>query len=350
MLDNTKQTVLDALEFHPPSYVPWAWKMTIPCARRVSEYLGGAGTEEFIATHFFDVKSPVRRYESIGDGRFRDTYGIVWDRTVDPDVGTPLEWPIRQPADLAKYRFPIADDPQLYEFIPPVLAQHQGQLRRYCIGFSLYERAWTLRGMTALLIDMLDEPSFVDDLLDAIVEHNLVQIRWALKYDFDAFHFGDDYGMQTGLIMGMDHWRRFIKPRLARLFEPVRQAGKLVFLHSCGQIEQLLDDLVEIGLNCLDPFQPEVMDTQKVFARCRGRLALHGGMSIQKVLPFGTTNDVRRETHRLLEMGKGGGFIFAPSHAVPGDVPPANLAAMMEVLQGQEGYRTLSRQARGGTQ
>jgi uroporphyrinogen decarboxylase len=120
------------------------------------------------------------------------------------------------------------------------------------------------------------------------------------------------------------------------MFAIVREAGRFVWLHSCGRVAELFDDLVEIGLNVFNPFQPEVMDVFAIKRRYHGRLAFHGGMSIQRVLPFGTPDDVRRQTRRLIEMGREGGYIFAPSHAVPPDVPPENLLAMMEELRGQE--------------
>jgi uroporphyrinogen decarboxylase len=132
---------------------------------------------------------------------------------------------------------------------------------------------------------------------------------------------------------GRANWRKFIKPRLARLFAPVRAAGKIVSLHSCGKVQELFDDLVEIGLNLFNPFQPEVMDVFGELRRRRGVLAFHGGLSIQRTLPFGTPSEVRQQTRRLIEAGLEGGYIFAPSHEVPRDVPPENLAAMMEVVR-----------------
>jgi uroporphyrinogen decarboxylase len=103
-------------------------------------------------------------------------------------------------------------------------------------------------------------------------------------------------------------------------------------------VVDLFDDLVEIGLNVFNPFQPEVMDVFAVKRRYHGRLAFHGGMSVQKVLPMGTADDVRRMAERLVEAGRGGGYVFSPSHSVPPDVPPANLVAMMAVLESQQGY------------
>lgn len=337
-MTSRRQVVLDALNFRPVAYVPWAYRVTIPFVQRNGEHLGQP-VEEFVGSHFIDVRTPVRRYEPIGEGLVRDTYGITWDRSVDPDIGTPVDWPIREESDLGRYRFPTADDPKLYEYIGPLLERNSGLFRRFSLAHVLYERAWSLRGMTQLLMDMIERPAFVDDLLDAILEHNLEQVRQGLAYDFDAFYFGDDYGMQSGLIMGLDHWRRFFKPRLARIFGVVRDAGKFVFLHSCGRIDQLLDDLVEIGLNGLDPFQQEVMDIWRVAEQYHGRLAFHGGLSTQHTLPFGTPDEVRRHTRRLIEMGSRGGYIFAPSHAVMGDVPLENIQAMMEVLRQQPGFQ-----------
>jgi uroporphyrinogen decarboxylase len=194
--------------------------------------------------------------------------------------------------------------------------------------------------MVDFLTDMIERPSFVHELLDAICEKNVIQVANALAAGVDGVHFGDDYGMQTGLIMGIDNWRKFIKPRLARMYAPVVAAGKFRSMHSCGCVQSLFDDLVEVGLNLFNPFQPEVMDTFALMKRYRGRLAFHGGLSIQKTLPYGTMQDVRDMTRRLIEAGSEGGYVFAPSHAVPRDVPPENLVAMAEVLKGQPGYKT----------
>ena len=333
-----RRVVLDALSFRPPAYVPWAWDMTIECARKVREHLGADDLSPFVESHFLPLGCAIGRFEPIDLTHVRDLYGVVWDRSVDKDIGTPVDWPIRRPQDLAGYQWPDAADDEWYADIPQALADHPELFSMYQVGFSLYERAWTMRGMPDLLMDMVERPGFVDELLDAIVEHNLVQIRRALALDVDAVYFGDDYGMQTGLIMGIAHWRRFLKPRLARMFAPVRQAGKFVCMHSCGCVAELFDELIEIGLNLFNPFQPEVMDVFAIKRQYHGRLAFHGGMSVQKVLPFGTPAEVRRMTQRLIDAGRDGGYVFSPSHSVPPDVPPENLVAMMDVLRAQRGY------------
>jgi len=332
-----KDVVINALEFRAPVYVPWAWEITSECETRLKKYLGTDNLTDFVGSHFVDCSDHLSLFEQIDENHFRDVYGVIWDRTIDKDIGTPSDWPIKSPADLDRYEWPDPNNAELYSDIPARLNAHRDLFSRYLVGFSLYERAWTMRGMTELLMDMIQRPKFVEELLDAIVQHNLLRIRRALEFGFDCIHFGDDYGMQTGLIMGIDHWRHFIKPRLARMFAPVREAGKYISLHSCGAVSELFDDLIEIGLNIFNPFQPEVMDVFALKKEYHGRLAFHGGMGIQKVLPLGTPDDVRDMTERLIEAGRDGGYVFSPSHSVPADVPPENLVAMMEVLRDQPG-------------
>ncbi len=335
---NKREVVLESLAFRPPPYTPWAWDMTQICAQKLQAHIGGESLDAFIESHFLDLGSAIGRFEQLDENLFRDQYGVIWDRSVDRDIGTPLEWPIQKPADLDHYQWPDANQDAWYVGMSEQLQARPDLFSRYMLGFSLYERAWTMRGMSALLMDMIENPAFVDRLLDAITEHNLVQIRRACALGVDAVYFGDDYGSQKGLIMGLEHWRRFIKPRLARMFAAVREHGKYVCMHSCGCVAELFDDLVEIGLNMFNPFQPEVMDTHSIKKQYHGRLAFHGGMSIQRILPFGTLDEVRQETRRLIDLGRDGGYIFSPSHSVPPDVPPENLVAMMEILRSQPNY------------
>ncbi|MCE5325454.1 MAG: hypothetical protein LLG01_03470 [Planctomycetaceae bacterium] len=336
-----REIVIEALEFRRPPYVPWSWDATHDCGVKLRAHLGVDDLWHWLAPHMVIGGAAIAgRSGEIRPGYWRDAFGVVWDKTIDVDIGTPCDWPLKSPQDLARYEWPNADDPRAYEHLGPFLtwARGQGLFALFNIGFSLYERAWTMRGMEPLLMDMLERPQFVHELLDAIADENLRQIRHALRHDFDAFLFGDDYGMQRGLIMGIDHWRTFIKPRLARMWAPIRAAGKYIFLHSCGRVDSLFDDLIEIGLNCFNPFQPEVMDCPTLLRKYRGRLAFHGGMSVQKVLPFGTADEVRAATSRLLAAGAQGGLIFSPSHAVPRDTPPENLTAMQAVLKAQPGF------------
>jgi uroporphyrinogen decarboxylase len=338
-----RQVVLDAIQFRRPTYVPWHIRLTSDCAARLRQHLGTDDLESFLDNHMFDVRFKLRTFEPVDATHVRDRYGVTWDRSIDKDIGTPSAWPLQSPDGLNHYRLPDANDDALYQGLTEQVALHRELFTRYSLAMCLFERAWALRGMENLLLDMLERPRIFERLLDAIVEHHLIVVHKALALGIDCIHFGDDYGMQTGLILGAPNWRKYIKPRLARLFAPVRAAGTLISLHSCGKVQGIFDDLVEIGLNFFNPFQPEVMDVFHELRRQRGKLAFHGGLSIQRTLPFGSPAEVREQTHRLLEAGREGGYIFAPAHDVPPDVPPENIVTMVEALQSQPGFVMSSR-------
>ena len=139
--------------------------------------------------------------------------------------------------------------------------------------------------------------------------------------------------------MGPDLWHEFIEPELVRMYQSVRQAGKFVLIHSCGDVDELFDDLIKGGVNCFNPFQPEVMNVAELIPRFRGRLAFHGGLSTQRTLPYGTVADVRAETRRLISLGRDGGYILAPAHAVEGDVPLENMLAFIDEALSQPGFK-----------
>ena len=274
----------------------------------------------------------------MGGDRFKDRFGVVWNRSIDKDIGVVESYLLPEPT-LKGYDFPDSCDAASFKDIDSKISQRSDCFRVFNIDFSLYERAWTLRGMENLMMDFVLNPGFVYNLMGRIADYNIAQVKEAFKYDIDAVYFGDDWGQQTGLQMGPNLWREFIKPQLKRMYSQVRNAGKYVMIHSCGKVDELFDDLVEIGLNCFNPFQPEVMDTFALMRKYHGKLAFHGGLSTQKTLPYGIVNDVIKESQKLLSAGQDGGYIFAPAHAVEGDVPLENMLAFIELLKKQSGYK-----------
>jgi uroporphyrinogen decarboxylase len=182
-------------------------------------------------------------------------------------------------------------------------------------------------------MEMVSNPPFVHALLDRILENNLAIIDRACDFPIDGFLFGDDWGQQSGLIMGPQLWREFIKPRVRQMYQRVKARGKVVMIHSCGKVDGVFPDLIEVGLDIFNPFQPEVMDVFEMKRIYGSRLSFYGGISTQRTLPFGTVQQVKDEVRRLLDkIGKNGGYIASPAHAIPGDASAENIAAMIDTL------------------
>ena len=337
MTDTKRDIVKLVLDGERPPYVPWHCSFTREAQAKLVEHFGTDDIECAVDNHFLKLGPRVGLMTDLGNDRVQDFFGAVWDRSIDKDIGVLANCLLPEPT-LEHYQFPDPHDPKFFDSIPATIDRHGDLFRVYSLGFSLYERAWTLRGMENLMFDFYEHPDFVDNLFNAIGQWNLAHLDEVLKYPVDAVHFGDDYGNQRGLQISPEMWHRFIYPVLKQMYGRVREAGIVVSIHSCGAVDRLFDDLIDIGLQCFNPFQPEVMNVWELLPRYRGRLTFHGGLSTQRTLPYGSPDDVRDETRRLLESGRDGSYVFAPAHYVEGDVPPENMLAFLDIIQSQPGY------------
>jgi uroporphyrinogen decarboxylase len=339
-----REVIRTVLEGGQAPWVPWSLGFTVEASQKLQAHFGQTDLTDVLDNHLLDLGNPIGFFTELGDNLVQDVFGVVWDRSVDKDIGVVRGTILARPT-LRGYRFPDPLDQRFFEDIPGKIAAYGDRFRVFQIGFSLYERAWTLRGMQNLLMDFIDNPGFVHALLNAITDYNVAQVQGALRYEIDGVYFGDDWGQQRGLQMGPEIWREFILPPLRRMYSAVHDAGKYVFIHSCGDVDELFPDLIAAGVNCFNPFQPEVMDVFALMEEYRGRLSFLGGLSTQRTLPYGTADDVRSETRKLLAHGLPGNYIFAPAHDVEGDVPLRNMLAFLEVLQQQPGYLQAKRSA-----
>ena len=329
-----RERVIASLNHQQPDRVPYCVDFTVKAHAKMADFYGDPDFAGKLGNALSTLSTALPDgWREVAREIWEDEFGVQWNRAVDKDIGVVCNQRIT-PEMLEDYRFPDPHDLRRWQPYPAALENNNGRFFVANIGFSLFERAWTLCGMENLLMAMVENPDFVHKLLNRILAHNLARIEHACSYDIDAMMFGDDWGSQQGLIMGPRLWDAFIRPRVRDMYQTVRARGKYVFIHSCGKVQSLFPALIDCGLHCFNPFQPEVMDAFDMKRRYGARLSFYGGISTQKTLPYGTPGQVREEVRRLLhEVGKDGGYIAAPSHAIPGDAKAENIAAMIEVLR-----------------
>jgi uroporphyrinogen decarboxylase len=275
--------------------------------------------------------------KKIGPDTARDDWGVVWRYEVGDDIGVVVDPPLKEP--------------NLAGFVPPRPASRGKYLNAFCranpdrfrlvsLSSPIFQRAWFLRGFENLLVDLALNKDFAHELIDMIMAYTTEVVAEAISYDIDALFLMDDWGQQESLLISPAMWREFVKPGMEKLFRMVKEKGLYLFFHSCGDIQCLIPELIEMGLDVLNPFQPEVMDVYEIKRQFGDRLSFYGGVSTQKLLPYGTVDQVEadiREKLRLL--GENGGYILAPAHAVQCDVPVENIMKLVEVVQSESSFQ-----------
>lgn len=286
----------------------------------------------------------------LGDDRYEDEFGIRRQAAIRPDghllyydfVGHPLS-DARTVADLARYRWPDPHDPARYEGLEEAaraLFEDTDKAVMVNLIASIFEFSWYLRGYAGFLEDLLIDPALAEAQLDAMLEYQTALLGELLDRVgpyVSVVHTGSDLGTQRAPMMDPDTYRRLIWPRYRRLWAFIHERTEAsVFYHSCGSIVPLIPLLIEGGVDALHPVQPgaEGMGDRARLKREFGdRITFWGAFDQQRVLPFGTPDEVREATIRLLdELMPGGGYVFAAGHNIQADVPPANLLALFDTV------------------
>ena len=196
--------------------------------------------------------------------------------------------------------------------------------------------AMYLRGIDQIFYDLALDPDIAAAIFQHVAEFYMEYARRTFEAAgdlIDIFMMGDDFGTQKGLFMAPDMWRHFLRPGFKAFIDLAKGYGHRVAHHSCGSIKAIIPDLIDCGLDILNPVQPDVvdMDRRDLKQRFGNRLSFHGSISIQKTLPFGTPDDVRNEVRERFEtLGPGGGFIFCSAHNIQADTPVENIEALFD--------------------
>ena len=353
------ERVLAAIDHQEPDRVPVDFWWSVKMKEKLLRHLGLRTTDELQAHLGSDIRGVYPAYvgpelERFEDGSFEDFWGVIRSPFSYEAGGTYYE--VMSPAlaeatsldDIEQLRWPSPDWFD-YESLVSECDRYQGhaimvgKMGRECQ--TLFIQLWYYRGLENILMDLVAWPDMVEALVARIMEFRIEHLKRILVVAKGRAHIlqiADDYGAQGGLMMSRDAWLRFFAPHLKTMASMAHEAGLKVFLHSDGDIRPIIPDLIDLGIDILNPIQPGAgeMDPAGLKRDYGDRLCFHGAVDTQTTLPFGTEEDVIAEVReRVQVMGEGGGYILAPVHTVEPDVPVENLLAVYRAARQYGVYR-----------
>jgi len=237
---------------------------------------------------------------------------------------------------ISQYRPPDPSRPELYRDAQWTIEHFKDEY--WIVGVTvctIWETAWALRGLERLLIDFVSDPETADRILEIPYRYHLAAAKRLAELGVDMIWIGDDVGAQHSMIISPRHWRRYLKPRMATFIGELKAINPRlkVAYHSDGNVLPIISELIEIGLDVLNPIQPMCMAPADLKERYGDRLCFWGSVDEQETLPFGSAEDVRHEIRaRLQTIGKSGGLIIGPTHHVQLDTPMDNFWAMVNTI------------------
>lgn len=246
--------------------------------------------------------------------------------------------------EIEQYPLPEYSRPECWQhLLPEVETLHERGIAAHgLMGCTIFEVSWGIRSMEELLMDIMTQPEFARVLLDRITELRVFQAGAFARAGVDILRTGDDIGSQKGMIMSPGVWREWFKPRLARVIDAAREVKPdiLIWYHSDGDCSAVIPELIEIGIDILNPVQPECLDPADIKRQYGDRLSFSGTIGTQSTMPFGTPQEVESTIKKRIEtVGVGGGLLLAPTHVLEPDVPWENILAFIEAVDRYGWYR-----------
>ena len=265
-----------------------------------------------------------------------DEWGTRWGHRTGGVGATPVDVPIKNWSQLVDYLTHHTPDPDLpgrLDAVKPLLAMHG--TTKYCVGvihLALFERYHCLRGMENAFLDLYTNESEAQRLLEALADYLLGFVRLWGGTPVSALFLCDDWGSQNRLMISVEMWRKFFKPHYRRVFDEIHRLGKDIIFHSCGNVMGIIPELIELGVDVLDPVQPGAMEIAQVGRQFGGQISFCGGIDDQRLEAY-TPEEIRQVVRRTIDtLGTpfGNAYIGAPANLVPPTVPFENLAALVE--------------------
>lgn len=245
-----------------------------------------------------------------------DDWGCLWARSEVDNMGQVKGHPLSDWSALSTYKWPDPDNPAFYEGMEARFEGSEGKFISTDIFMLLFERMHSLHGFENTLADLYLERERMERLADRIVEFDLGVIRNISSRFPGRIHglgFTDDWGTEKALFISPALWREFFQPRYRRIFDAAHAAGWLLNMHSCGKVNEIIEPLIEIGLDCMNLQQPRALGIEEIGKRFAGRIAFSSLCDIQATLPWKGADEIREEARLLLKhwATPEGGFILS---------------------------------------
>lgn len=276
-----------------------------------------------------------------GKDRYTCVWGCEWvlEKTKTGAYASTLSGPLENDTDGSKleaYKIPEVPD-SAYDDLRRAVEKYGDT--HFILGYPgnlIWEPAYTLHGMEDSLMDMYIREDYMNKLFDKVMQYALGVGHKMIDLGAHGLCFSDDFGTQENLLMSADTFRKFIKPRMKMVIDELREHNPDIIIahHSCGHIIPIIDDLIEVGVDILQPIQPSAMDPAELKEKFDGRITFWGGIDTQETLPYGTPDQVRAEIQlRKDTIGKGGGYVCSPGHVLQSDIPMENVFAFYDACK-----------------
>ncbi len=265
----------------------------------------------------------------------RDEWGIVWGIT-DFGIPYPIDGPIKEPSDLKTYTPPDPEAPHRLQSLREAVRRFKGRKAIVFLTHDGFEFPHYLRGgMENLLLDYYDNPRLAHELAEMVIDYKVRLMRRAIREGADAIVCGDDYANQHGTVMSPQHFREFVLPYLKRSIDAAHDEGVPFIKHTDGNVWAILDDMVQAGIDALDPIEPAAgMDIGEVKMKYGNRIAVVGNVDCSFLLTRGTSEEVEEAVKETIaKASPGGGHILASSNSIHPAVKPENYKAMIEAAK-----------------
>jgi uroporphyrinogen decarboxylase len=342
---NSRERVITALERRQPDRVPYIESVIDEKLMQVllpgcdyfqfDEWLGKDSVGQNRSSWSRDNVEYVDRER----GLFRDKWGVI--RAFGPEsTPAPVEGPIKQPEDLKTYTPPDPEAPDVLGTIPEVVAKFKGKKAITALCRDAFFNPAFLRGTTQFLMDFIDHPDLVRELIEVTLSHDIRAMQRLVQAGVDVVIFGDDYADKNGPLMSPRHFKEFILPGLKRCVDAAHQAGAYVIKHTDGNIMPILDMIVDTGIDGLNPLEPVAgMDIGAIKQRYGKRVALIGNIDCGYLLSQAPVDEVRRVTRETMRVAMpGGGYCLSSSNSIHSSVKPENFMAMIETWRERREY------------